>query len=374
MNVIGIVVEYNPFHNGHLYQINKIKEIFPDSVLVVCTTSSFSQRGEISLLNKFDKTKIAIDNGIDIVIELPYIYGTMSADIFAHYSIKLLNYLKIDTLVFGTEKENIDDIINCANTALNNSNYDTLVNDYMDLGYNYPTSLNKALNDLKCPSIKDPNDLLALSYIKEIIKNKYNIDYINIKRTNDYHDKYSNSSIVSSSNIRECILNKTCFSNKVPDSVYSLLKDVSLDNKYFELLKYKIISEKDLDKYIDVDEGIDSRIKKVINSSNNLNELILNIKSKRYTYNKISRMLNHILLSYTKDEFIKEIEYIRILGFSNRGQEYLNSIKKDISVPLLKSYNNNYKAFEVEKRVSGIYSLLYCDILKQEKSNKPIKE
>ena len=108
--VIGIVCEYNPFHNGHLYQINKIKEKYKDSIIIICMSSLFSQRGEISILNKWDKTKIALNNNIDIVIELPYIYSTQSSDIFAKYSISLLNHLKIDTLCFGTETDNIDNI------------------------------------------------------------------------------------------------------------------------------------------------------------------------------------------------------------------------------------------------------------------------
>ena len=124
MEVIGIVVEYNPFHNGHLYQINKIKELYPDSLLIVVTSSSFTQRGELSILNKWDKTKIAIENGIDIVVELPYIYSTQSSDIFASYALKILNEFNIDYLCFGTESDNIDDLINSAKTQINNKKFD----------------------------------------------------------------------------------------------------------------------------------------------------------------------------------------------------------------------------------------------------------
>ena len=374
--IIGIVAEYNPFHNGHLYQIKKIREKYKDATIVVVSSSSFTQRGEISLLNKFDKTKVALNNGIDLVIELPYVYSTQSSDIFASAAIKILNYLKINTLCFGTERDNIDDIKICAQTQLNNPEYDILVKKYLNDGFNYPTALNKALKSLVNIEITEPNELLALSYIKEIISNKLNIDIFNIKRTNDYHDIESNESIVSASNIRNKLINNIDIKDKVPSDVYDILKNIKFNNKYFEFLKYKINSESDLEKYLDVDEGLSTRIRNAINESNNLEELIQNIKTKRYTYNKISRMLNHILCSFTKDERddVKNIEYIRILGFNDTGQRHLNNIKNDLTINILNKYDTSYRALEIEKRVSLIYSMIINDIMDTEIKNKPIKK
>ena len=374
--IIGIIAEYNPFHNGHLYQIKKIREKYKDATIVVVSSSSFTQRGEISLLNKFDKTKVALNNGVDLVIELPYVYSTQSSDIFASAAIKILNYLKINTLCFGTERDNIDDIKICAQTQLNNPEYDILVKKYLNDGFNYPTALNKALKSLVDIEITEPNELLALSYIKEIISNKLNIDIFNIKRTNDYHDIESNESIVSASNIRNKLINNIDIKDKVPSDVYDILKNIKFNNKYFEFLKYKINSESDLEKYLDVDEGLSTRIRNAINESNNLEELIQNIKTKRYTYNKISRMLNHILCSFTKDERddVKYIEYIRILGFNDTGQRHLNNIKNDLSINILNKYDTSYRALEIEKRVSLIYSMIINDIMDAEIKNKPIKK
>ena len=374
--IIGIIAEYNPFHNGHLYQIKKIREKYKNATIVVVSSSSFTQRGEISLLNKFDKTKVALNNGVDLVIELPYVYSTQSSDIFASAAIKILNYLKINTLCFGTERDNIDDIKICAQTQLNNPEYDILVKKYLNDGFNYPTALNKALKSLVDIEITEPNELLALSYIKEIISNKLNIDIFNIKRTNDYHDIESNESIVSASNIRNKLINNIDIKDKVPSDVYDILKNIKFNNKYFEFLKYKINSESDLEKYLDVDEGLSTRIRNAINESNNLEELIQNIKTKRYTYNKISRMLNHILCSFTKDERddVKNIEYIRILGFNDTGQRHLNNIKNDLSINILNKYDTSYRALEIEKRVSLIYSMIINDIMDAEIKNKPIKK
>ena len=374
--VVGIVAEYNPFHNGHLYQINKIKEKYEDATIVVVCSSSFTQRGDTSILNKFDKAKVALNNGVNLVVELPYVYSTQSSDIFASAAIKILNYLKVDTICFGTERDSIDEIKKCADTQLNNPEYDKIVKEQLDLGINYPTVLNKALKKLIGIEITEPNDLLALSYIKEIIKNKYNIEIFSIKRTNDFHDINSNEMIVSASNIRNKLINNIDIKDKVPSDVYEILKNIKFNNKYFEFLKYKINSESDLEKYLDVDEGLSSRIRNSIGKSNSLEELIQNIKTKRYTYNKISRMLNHILCSFTKDERnqVKTIEYIRILGFDEVGQKHLNSIKDDIDIKILNKFDTSYKALEIEKRVSSIYSMIMSNIMNKEIKNIPVKK
>lgn len=373
--VIGIIAEYNPFHNGHIYQIKKIKENYPNSIIIVCTSSSFTQRGELSILNKWEKTKVSLLNGVDIVIELPYVYSTQSSDTFAKYGVSLLEKFHINYLCFGSESNDTTKLLDAAKTQINNIEFDNKVKFYMKEGYNYPTSLNNALKELINYDIKEPNDLLAISYIKEIINNNYNIEVFNIKRTNSYHDLGLDNKIVSASNIRNKLLENKNIKDKVPKETYDILKNKSLENKYFEFLKYKIISETDLEKYVDVDEGLNVRIKKYINKSKSLDELIMNIKTKRYTYNRISRMLNHILCSFTKEENnkIKKLEYIRILGFTENGRTYLNEIKDSIELPILNKYDTKkYKALEIEKRVTDIYSNIYDNIIDQEIKNKPI--
>ena len=127
MHIIGLIAEYNPFHNGHLYQINKIKEMYPDSIIIAVVSSCFTQRGDVSILNKWNKTQIALDNNIDIVIELPFVYATQGSDIFAKGAITILEKMKIDTLVFGTESDNLDIINLIADTQINNPNYNIIV-------------------------------------------------------------------------------------------------------------------------------------------------------------------------------------------------------------------------------------------------------
>lgn len=378
MHKIGIICEYNPLHNGHLYQIKKIKETYKDSLIIVCLSSCFMQRGEASILNKWDKTRLAIESGVDLVLELPFAFATQYQDIFAKGALTILNHLKIDTLVFGSECNDIELLNNLASIQLKDDGYNHLVKRYLDLGLNYPTSLSKALFDISGVKLDKPNDLLALAYIKEIIKNNYDIEPFSIRRTSDYHNSNLDSDIVSASTIRKLLKDGVNVNNYLPYNIYDYLSEIDED-KYFALLKYQIINNIDcLDKFQTVDEGIENRIIKYINMVNSKEELILKVKSKRYTYNKINRMFTHILTNFTKEDAKDlEIEYLRVLGFNTRGKNYLNKIKKEIGIPIINKYiPNMYKSLDIEFRVSLIYSLILKDkgddFLKREYRNKPV--
>lgn len=378
MHKIGIICEYNPFHNGHLYQIKKIKETYKDSLIIVCLSSCFMQRGEASILNKWDKTRLAIESGVDLVLELPFAFATQYQDIFAKGALTILNHLKIDTLVFGSECDDVELLKNLASIQLKDESYNYLVKRYLDLGLNYPTSLSKALFDITGVKLDKPNDLLALAYVKEIIKNNYDIELFSIRRTSDYHNSNLDSDIVSASTIRKLLKDGVNVNNYLPYNIYDYLSEIDED-KYFALLKYQIINNIDcLDKFQTVDEGIENRIIKYINMVNSKEELILKVKSKRYTYNKINRMFTHILTNFTKEDAKNlEIEYLRVLGFNTRGKNYLNKIKKDIGIPIINKYiPNMYKSLDIEFRVSLIYSLILKDkgddFLKREYRNKPV--
>ena len=216
MNVIGIIGEYNPIHLGHIYQINEAKKLYPDSIIILITNSTFTQRGDINILNKWNKTNISLNNNIDLVIELPFAYATQSADIFAKGALYLLNKLKIDTLIFGSESNDIKKLQEIAKAQLNNNVFDKLVKDYLDKGYNYPTALSKAINKKLGYTLKEPNDLLAISYIKEIIRNNYKINAVSIKRTNNYHDNNINGKIVNATLLRKMYNNKQDISKYIP--------------------------------------------------------------------------------------------------------------------------------------------------------------
>lgn len=376
MKVIGVIAEYNPFHLGHLHQINEIKNKYPDSIIIVVVSSCFTQRGDVSVINKWNKTKICLDNNIDIVLELPFLYATQSADIFAKGAVSILNKMGIDTLVFGTETDDISKLKEMAKLQLTSNEYENVVKSYLDKGYNYPTSLSKSIMDILGYEINKPNDLLALSYIKQVMLINKDIDIVNIKRTNDYHGKDIDSNIVNASLIRECLINNKDISNFIPNyNIDYLYKDLCI-NKFYDFLRYQINNNIDsLDKFLTVDEGIENRIKKYINSSDNWNELVNSIKTKRYTYNKINRMLIHIMCGLTKDEIKNlDIDYIRVLGFNVNGRNYLNKRKKDIDVKIVTNYKDNIsRLFDLEYRINYIYSLVVDkELIKKEFSHNPI--
>ena len=375
--IIGVIAEYNPFHLGHRYQIEKIKELYPNSIIIAIISTNFTQRGDISLLNKWNKTTICLNEGIDLVIELPTLYATQSADIFAYGALSILNKFKIDTLVFGSETNDIDYFTTLANIQINNPKYPELVKNYLSLGLNYTTAMSKALKELTNTKIDKPNDLLALSYIKEIIKNNYPITPISIKRTNDYHSNslQNNTNIINASLIREMFLNNQDISPYIPNNTKELLYQyLSLNNAY-SLLKYNIINnENNLSTFLDIEEGLDKRILKYLDTSHTWIDLVNNLKTKRYTYNKINRTLLHLLLNIKKEDNTKEI-YLRVLGFNNKGREYLKKLKKDTNLDIFTSYRKNKSPLlDLEYHSTYIYSLITNDssLIKREYQSKPI--
>ena len=360
MSSVGIIAEYNPFHNGHLYHLNKIKELYPDDTIVLVINGNFTERGTVSIIDKWKKTEIAKKAGIDLIIELPYPFATQSADYFSYGAITILEKLKVEKVVFGSESNNLNDLETIVDAQLNNEDFDKLVKIYSKFGENYPTALSLALKDLTGKTINTPNDLLGISYIKAIKQNNYKIKPITIKRTNDYHNQELNEEIVSATAIRKALKENKDISNQIPDFTIPYLKDLHDIDDYFYLLKYKIITEKDLSIYNTVNDGFDKLLKKEIINATSYDQLIKKVKSKRYTYNKISRMLLHILCNFTKEKanLFKEISYIRILGFSDKGRQYLSQIKKEVDVPIISKINRNKDPMlEFELETTKIYAL-----------------
>lgn len=372
MKIIGLIAEYNPFHYGHLYQIREIKKKFPNSIIIAIISPTFTQRGDVSVLNKWDKTKICLDNGIDIVLELPTMFAIQAADIFARESIKILAKFKIDTLVFGTENEDINKLKKIANIFSNN-NFNDDVKKNLNLGLNYPTALSKTIKDKLGFTVDSPNDILSISYLKEL--KKYNIKPYNIKRNTNYHGNDIKGNITSATNIREMILNHNDIAPYIPGYNKDIIYNISKEN-LFPYLKYKIlVNINKLDNYHLVNEGLENRIKKYVISATSWDKLSLNIKTKRYTYNKINRILLNILLDFTKEESkLNNSNYIRLLGFSQMGRNYLNKIKKKVNTPIITNYKKNLSPIlDFEIRATYIYSLITdINLIELEYKSTPI--
>lgn len=364
MKTIGIIAEYNPFHNGHQYHLQQIKKKYPDSTIILVMSGNFTQRGEASIIDKWKKTEIALKAGIDLIVELPFPFATQSADYFSYGAITILEKLKVEKIIFGSESNNLKDLEEIVKAQLEHEDFDKLVKIYSKLGENYPTALSLALKDLTNKTIKTPNDLLGISYLKIIKENQYKIKAETIKRTNNYLDTDLKEQISSSTAIRKALRKKEEIKNQVPDYVLPYLNNLHFIEDYFPYLKYKILTTEDLSIYQTVDEGIDKVLKKEIEKSTSYEEFITKIKSKRYTRNKIQRLLLHILCNFTKEKkhLFKDISYLRILGFNDKGQSYLNKIKKEVDIPIISKINKNKDPMlEFELETTKIYSLIEKD-------------
>lgn len=386
MSAVGIIAEYNPFHYGHLYHLKKVKEMFPEETIVLLLGGTFTQRGDLSILTKWEKTKIALEAGIDLIVELPFPFATAAADIFAEGAIQLASHLKLSHIVFGSETNDLKEMEVLVDTQLNNPDFFSLVQVYLRMGNNYPTALSKALEDLTGTSYQLPNDLLGISYLKAIKKHHYKIKAHSIKRQSDYHATALEGSITSATSIRNSLYNNLSVQAQVPPYCYSYLqrKTPCLED-YFPLLKYKIITEPSLLPYAFVTPGLEKKMKQVILSCSSWEELVNTLTTRNVTHNKMARMLLYILIGFTKEQqgTMKDIPYIRLLGFNDKGKNYLHSLKKDLTIPLLSKFEREKDPMlALELQVTKVYTLndkafsasIQKQMIKEEYQNSPIRK
>ena len=389
--VLGIIAEYNPFHNGHALHIAKSKEETGAEYTICIMSGNFVQRGNTSIVNKWIKTEMALKNGIDLVIELPTIYAISSAENFAEGAIKILNSLKIvDTVSFGSEEADID-ILNRLATILYNEprKYTELLNAELKKGLSFPKARENAvllyLNDSKYFNIlNQPNNTLAIEYLKALKKYKSHIRPITIKREKAF---YNSNCIVdeyaSATAIRNMVINGQFddIRKVMPRNSYDLLLD-EIQNKRFvsDITKFekeilytlRRLSTFDLKKFPEINEGLENAIKNAANSCNTLSKLINMIKSKRYTQTRIQRILLYILLNITKKDMIvsrKTVPYARILGYTSKGKELISKIyQANPKVTLITSVkkfidssNNKTYKYMLNKDIlaTNIYTLVY---------------
>lgn len=381
MKAVGIICEYNPFHNGHLYHIKKIKEMYPNHIIILVVSGPFTERGDVSILTKWEKTEIALTYGVDLVIELPFIFASGSGDLFAKGAIAILKDLQVEYLVFGSEENDIQKLTTLA-ALQSNDIHEQNIKLFLKKGYNYPTALSKSLKEISGLTTSSPNDLLGISYIKEIQKQHAAIIPITIKRTNHYHSDVLEE-ITSANSIRKALKENKEIGDAVPPlSKKYIHSNIDIEN-FFPFLKYKIISEKEnLINYHEVNQKLIPRMIKAILCSNSLDEFIKNIKTKSETYNKLKRICLYILCGLTKKEaeFYKKHPYIRVLGFTNLGRQYLNKTKKELTLPCISNYSNDRNhLLKLDFRVHQVYISIFPahlqkQLLEEEFKNAPKKE
>lgn len=389
--VLGIIAEYNPFHNGHLLHLEKSKKICDAQYSVCVMSGNFVQRGNTSIVNKWIRAEMALKSGVDLVLELPTVYSISSAENFAEGAIKLLNSLKIvDTISFGSENSDIN-VLNRISSVLHEEpkQYLEFLNSESKKGLSFPKARENAillyLNDKKYLNIlNQPNNTLAIEYLKALKKYKSHISPISVKREKVF---YNSNCIVdeyaSATAIRNMIINEQFndIRKVVPTSSYNLLMNeiekghLVIDISKFEkeiLYAIRRLSADDIKNIPEVTEGLENAIKNASNSCNNLAELINIVKSKRYTQTRIQRILLYILLNITKKDMYlsrKNIPYARILGYSPQGKELISEIyKANPKITLitsvksfLDSSNNKTYKYMLNKDIlaTNIYTLAY---------------
>ena len=387
--VLGIIAEYNPFHNGHLYHLESSKKLTNCEYTIAIITGNFTQRGSTSIIDKWEKTKAALSNGIDLVIELPLLYSISSAENFADGAIKILNSLNIvDYLSFGTETKDINILDDIANVLYNEpKQYKSLLLDELKKGLSFPKARENALlnylNDFNKYSnlLSNPNNILGIEYLKALKKYKSTINPICIPRfETSYNSINFSNNFASATAIRNLIKNNRFNEIKdlIPNSTYSILLEnfnkghIIPDLNVFEkeimyvLRKMKIEEIYDLP---DVSEGLEFTIKNAVNSCNTICESTDLIKSKRYTLSRINRIFLYALLDINKKDMNlskNTLPYIRVLGFNEQGKSLLSKVSKNNPslniVTSVKKFidttNENLKNI-IEKDIfaSNVYSL-----------------
>ena len=382
--VLGIIAEYNPFHNGHLYHLIQSKKLSGADYTIAIMGGNFSQRGDVSLIDKWSKAEMALLGGVDLVIELPTIYAVSSAENFADGAIKILNSLKIvDNVSFGSETKDINTLDRIAEVLCNEPReFQTLLSHELSKGISFPKARENALlmylNDVRrfANVLSSPNNILGIEYLKALRKSKSSIRPICIPRVGAGHnDTTYSKNIASATAIRNLIsagnYDSLELKRLLPISSYSVLMDnikkghivnglTTFEKEILYTLRKMSISE--IANLPDVSEGLEHSLKNAANSCNSIVELLNIVNSKRYTKTRISRILVYALLGITKKDMQlskNTIPYIRVLGFNENGKQLLSMISE--ANPKLELVTS-VKKFEDSNRNKNLQAMLEKDI------------
>ena len=364
MNITGIITEYNPFHLGHKLHLEKAKSDTNCDGIICIMSGNFMQRGMPALIDKRTRAKIAVLNGVDLVIELPLVYSLSSAEGFANGAVKILTETNVtNNLYFGSEHGTIDDLLTISNAIVNeNKNLKNLIKSEINKGLPFHTarmiSLKNFLPHIPCEEIlKNSNNILAIEYLKALKRNNSSITPYTLKRCGaDYNETEIKTSFPSATSIRNMLENEgdlEKLKNSVPIESFNIIRElISSDynlvypEEMFNYLKYKLLTEGNKIKNIpEASEGLDNKILKEISNSSSLDEFILNIKSKRYTYTRINRILTSFFIGLENYDLTSIINnnpsYIRPLAFNSTGSKILKEIKKNSEIDIITKLPKN---------------------------------
>jgi predicted nucleotidyltransferase len=404
MKAVGVVVEYNPFHNGHAYHVKKAREQTRCEVAVAVMSGPFLQRGEPAIISKRSRTRMALQNGIDILIELPYVFATQKAETFAEGAVSLLASLGCESLFFGSEDGKIGSFLEAAsNYNKSRLKIDQSVQSFLKEGSSFPKAMSLAFKEAFTSEhsldLSKPNNILGFHYVKAIADKKLAMEPATAKRISaEFHDPVLPSGknrIASATSIRKELLNEretTSIKPYLPETTATELNAYYRSyniwhsfESYFPLLKYRLnsMTKSELKQMYEVEEGLENRILKVIKHARSFEEYMENLKTKRYTWTRLQRMNVHILTNTTKEAMEtalgdSPIPNVRLLGLTRKGQAYLSARKKDLQVKVVtKAASLSHPALELDLKASRVYAAairepLQTEFLKEEFSHLPV--
>nr|WP_045515519.1 nucleotidyltransferase [Neobacillus niacini] len=401
MKAVGVIVEYNPFHNGHAYHLQAAKETAHADIAVAVMSGNFLQRGEPALISKWYRTKMALLNGVDIVLELPYRFATQKAETFANGAISILDAIGCHSLCFGSESGDISSFLQTVDYLdRHKDRFDENIKMNIKSGVSYPKALSLSFQSLSSPenllSLEKPNNILGFHYVKALNRQNSSIIPLTVKRKNaDYHDEhFATETIASATSIRKALFSakekNSSIEQYVPDASSTLLKEYLAVygnfhewENYWSYLRYRLLhnSPEELREIYEVEEGIEHRLIAAALDSSNFKEFMQKIKTKRYTWTRLQRICVHILTNTKKAEMKSTPEkaaYLRLLGMTKNGKEYLNKYKSQFSLPLI-SKLSAYKGNDIflDIKASRVYSFglenqIMDNLLRQEYKQPPI--
>ncbi|WP_186577567.1 nucleotidyltransferase [Aquibacillus kalidii] len=378
MRACGLIVEYNPFHNGHQFHLEKSKIKSESDCMIAVMSGNFLQRGEPAIIDKFHRARIAIQQGVDIVVELPFAYAVQHSDLFAKGAILTLGAMGVEAICFGSEHGETDNFTKAVHTYLSEQEtYKEALKDALSNGLSFPQASTEAYKKIGLTEgqidLSKPNNILGFSYVKSIVETNQKIKPYTIKRyKNNYHDKSIRDPIASATSIREALfsdndlpmLNQT-MPNETIQTLAHYRREAGIWHQwetYFPLIQYRVMTmtAKELSSIHGIGEGLENRLKKTATKATSFQSWVEAIKTKRYTWTRIQRVMTHILVNSKKEtiQHITEshsISHIRLLGMSRRGQEYLNRIKKHIHVPIVTSLGKDSSLLEMDERAADAY-------------------
>ncbi|WP_255264226.1 nucleotidyltransferase [Bacillus cereus] len=384
--------------------MQQTKKLTQSDIIIAVMSGPFLQRGEPALISKWYRTKMALANGVDLVIELPYIFATQKAETFANGAISILNALRVSEICFGSEDGQIENFYNTISVQKNEEEtFNYLVKQFMDAGNSYAKATSDAFSHIltseKNIDMSQPNNILGFQYMKAILSQNSSIQAQTIKRfASHYHDEtFNDQHIASATSIRKQLFSEegsfTTIEPFLPQATTSLLANYKQNygilhnwEQYFSFFKYRLMtmSPGDLRHIYEIEEGLEHRILSKIQNSSSFYSFMEALKTKRYTWTRLQRACTHILTNTTKEEIRsanieQHAPYIRLLGMSQKGQTYLSKNKKKIELPILTHTKTfDHAALDIEKKANSVYfSIMHeplrTQLLKQDITHHPVR-